>query len=104
MLQDILNLYYISVVSAICLMMLDDMMTKKKDMDPFELMNSMNEMLDSIEDEKMKRVIATFLDRAVENKAVCYAFLFLLCALPILNIFVIIMLIRSIISNHKEGQ
>lgn len=104
MLQDILNLYYISVVSAICLMMLDNMMSRNKDMDPFELMNSMNEMLDSIEDEKAKQFIATFLERAMENKALCYAFLFLLCALPILNIFVIIMLIKSIIENHKEGQ
>ncbi|WP_054740057.1 hypothetical protein [Cellulosilyticum ruminicola] len=104
MLQEILNLYYISVVSAVCLMMLDNMMSRNSDMDPFELMDSMNEMLNSMEDEKLKHLISSFLERSIENKALGYAFLFLLCGLPILNIFIIVMLMKSIVQNHKEGR
>ncbi len=77
-------------------MMLDNMMSRNSD--------SMNEMLDSMEDEKLKQLISNFLERSIENKALGYAFLFLLCALPILNIFVIIMLMKSVIQNHKEGR
>lgn len=104
MLQDILNIYYISVLIAVFLMVLDNMVSKQKDVDPFEIMDDINKLLDDIDNEKTKELISTFIDRAMENKALCYAYLFLMCALPIVNLFVIVSMIKSLIGNKKEGE
>lgn len=104
MLQEVLNLYYLTVLIAVFLMVLDSVVNKEESEDPFEAMDKMNELLDDIHSEKARRLIENFIGAVMDNKMVGYAALFLVCAVPILNLFVIISLMRGLIGKKDKGE
>lgn len=100
MLQTILNVYYIGVLTALGVTMLNFSKAKKQDIDPFESMKEIEKMLDELESEKLKNLATTFVERSIENKGVYFAFIMMLCMMPIVNIFFTVMGIISLVKDE----
>lgn len=101
--QTILNFYYLSVAFAIGISILDTLHTKKSSLDPTECMDEMNRLLDELENEKFRNFMVTLMERSMENRSVFYAFILMICLLPIANIIWSMIGIQSICSGHKEN-
>lgn len=98
----IINLYV--TISLVCLFLnaFDIMLTKMgigPKQDPFEIMKEMQELLDDMEEGKFKNFIVNITDACVDNPANVMIIMMLLSFAPLINLFVILSTIKSIIEK-----
>lgn len=71
--------------------------------DPFEVMKEMQELLDSMEEGKMKNFILNITDACVDNPTNVMIIMMLLSFAPIINIFVILSTLKSLLEKLSKS-
>lgn len=98
MLQQILNLYYLTILAALVLFFIHLEVSKNK-LDPIDTLKELNDGLSEMGNEQVKDWILRYMDVAMENRILGFISIFLLALCPILNLLLISASVKGIIES-----